>query len=104
MCATFKNFILRQSVSFGIFVPCADSAIKAVVFAVVCKFYKPSDKNFFAVSSVSDIGSLFEKILRELFISVLNEFNKFFLTLHQIKIREEISGNELGLFFIFSAP
>ena len=52
--AARNYFILRKAVSLSIFVIPADTAVKAVVFAVIRKFHKPADIHFIAVYFFSD--------------------------------------------------
>ena len=52
--AARNYFILRKAVSLSIFVIPADTAVKAVVFAVIRKFHKPAEIHFIAVNFFSD--------------------------------------------------
>ena len=61
--ATFENFPVRKSVSLNIFVTALQTAVIAIVFTVVGKFYKSSYKDFTTVIFNSDFVGNRENII-----------------------------------------
>lgn len=60
--AAVQNGLLRQAVSAGILVAPPDSAIEAVIFAVVCKFDQATDEDTVLIMYLSDMSRTFAEV------------------------------------------
>ncbi len=64
--ATAENVVLRHTIADAVFIFSPYAAVKAVVFADVADFNKPSYKNFVGVNTASYSSSTGSKVFRSL--------------------------------------
>ena len=53
--AAGKNFLLRKAIALGKAVACTDTAVVAVVFAVIGEFYQPADIDLVAIVLAAEL-------------------------------------------------
>ena len=70
-----KDFLLRQPIAFQSFVPSADTAVIAVISAIIRKFNQPSNIDIPAVMLMANVSRLCKKIFRQIRRSAIQQGN-----------------------------